>query len=68
MGIKLVPSCSAGNGGASSSEQAVQLQLRVCMCAVQGIIETTVNEDLQSDPDVLEREASEREVLMEDGG
>ena len=38
------------------------------MCAVQGIIETTVNEDLQSDPDVLEREASEREVLMEDGG
>ena len=37
------------------------------MSAVQGIIETTVNEDLQSDPDILEREAREREVLMEDG-
>ena len=34
---------------------------------MQGIIETTVNEDLQSDPDVLDREASDREVLMEDG-
>ena len=36
------------------------------MRALQGVIETAVNEDLQSDPDMQEREASEREVYMDD--
>ena len=36
------------------------------MHAVQGIIETTVNAELQSDPDALDRQGSVREADMDD--
>jgi len=36
------------------------------MHAVQGIIETTVNAELQSDPDALDRQESVREADMDD--
>lgn len=38
------------------------------MHAVQGIIETTVNDELQSDPDAMDRQGSVREADMDDTG